>query len=65
MKKIELIVLKLRDFKGIKSQDIQLDGGNAQIFGDNEVGKTTTLMGSYGCYSIKTATTKRTLLSKR
>ena len=45
MKKIELIVLKLRDFKGIKSQDIQLDGGNAQIFGDNEVGKTTTFDG--------------------
>ncbi|MGE8003997.1 hypothetical protein [Lysinibacillus sp. NPDC093216] len=42
MKKIELVVLKLRDFKGIKSLDIQLDGGNAQIFGDNEVGKTTT-----------------------
>lgn len=42
MKKIELVVLKLRDFKGIKSLDIQLDGGNAQIYGDNEVGKTTT-----------------------
>ena len=42
MKKIELVVLKLRDFKGIKSLDIQLDGDNAQIFGDNEVGKTTT-----------------------
>lgn len=42
MKKIELVVMKLRDFKGIKSLDIQLDGGNAQIFGDNEVGKTTT-----------------------
>lgn len=42
MKKIELVVLKLRDFKGIKSLDIQLDGGNTQIFGDNEVGKTTT-----------------------
>ncbi|MFF5816393.1 AAA family ATPase [Lysinibacillus capsici] len=42
MKKIELVVLKLRDFKGIRSLDIQLDGGNAQIFGDNEVGKTTT-----------------------
>lgn len=42
MKKIELVVLKLRDFKGVKSLDIQLDGGNAQIFGDNEVGKTTT-----------------------
>ena len=42
MKKIELVVLKLRDFKGIKSLDIQLEGGNAQIFGDNEVGKTTT-----------------------
>lgn len=45
MKKIELVVLKLRDFKGIKSLDIQLDGGNAQIFGDNEVGKTTTFDG--------------------
>lgn len=42
MKKIELVVLKLRDFKGIKSLDIQLDGGNAEIFGDNEAGKTTT-----------------------
>ncbi|MGY3186489.1 AAA family ATPase [Lysinibacillus sp. TE18511] len=45
MKKIELVVLKLRDFKGIKSLDIQLDGGNAQIYGDNEVGKTTTFDG--------------------
>lgn len=45
MKKIELIVMKLRDFKGIKSLDIQMDGGNAKIFGDNAVGKTTVFDG--------------------
>lgn len=45
MKKIELVVLKLRDFKGIKSLDIQLDGGNAKIYGDNAVGKTTVFDG--------------------
>lgn len=41
MKKIELIVMKLRNFKGIKELDIQVDGGNADIFGDNATGKTT------------------------
>lgn len=45
MKKIELVVLKLRDFKGVKSLDIQLDGGNATIYGDNAVGKTTVFDG--------------------
>lgn len=41
MKKIELIMLKLRDFKGIKSLDIHVDGENARIYGDNATGKTT------------------------
>ncbi|WP_339260897.1 AAA family ATPase [Lysinibacillus sp. FSL K6-3209] len=41
MKKIELVVLKLRNFKGIKELDIQLNGGNAEVFGDNAAGKTT------------------------
>ncbi|AVK84420.1 hypothetical protein C3943_12995 [Lysinibacillus sp. B2A1] len=41
MKKIELIMMKLRDFKGIKSLDIQVDGENARIYGDNATGKTT------------------------
>lgn len=45
MKKIELQVMKLRDFKGIKSLDIQMDGGNAKIFGDNAIGKTTVFDG--------------------
>ena len=45
MKKIELVVMKLRDFKGIKSLDVQIDGGNAKIFGDNAVGKTTVFDG--------------------
>jgi len=41
MKKIELYVLKLRHFKGIKSLDIEVNGENARIYGDNTTGKTT------------------------
>lgn len=41
MKKIELLVMKLRNFKGIKEKDIHLNGNNAEIFGDNAKGKTT------------------------
>lgn len=41
MKKIELVVMKLRNFKGIKEMDIHFNGNNAEIFGDNARGKTT------------------------
>lgn len=41
MKKIELLVVKLRNFKGIKEMDIHFNGSNAEIFGDNAAGKTT------------------------
>lgn len=41
MAKIRLIRLKLKNFKGIKSFELNLDGGNIAIFGDNATGKTT------------------------
>ena len=33
--------LSLRNFKGIKSFDLEPLGFNAQVFGDNAAGKTT------------------------
>ena len=41
MAKIRLIRLKLKNFKGIKSFELNLDGGDIAIFGDNATGKTT------------------------
>ena len=41
MKKIELLVLKLRDFKGAKDLEIKLDGESVKVYGDNGTGKTT------------------------
>ncbi|QKS71689.1 AAA family ATPase [Paenalkalicoccus suaedae] len=41
MKKIKLITMKLRNFKGIKLFELHADGDNARIFGDNATGKTT------------------------
>lgn len=35
--------LRLRNFKGIRSFDLDLDGANAQVFGGNATGKTTLL----------------------
>lgn len=45
MKKIELISLKLTNFKGIQSLEIDVDGVNASVFGDNATGKTTVFDG--------------------
>ena len=33
--------LKLKNFMGIKSLELNLDGKNANIYGDNATGKTT------------------------
>lgn len=41
MKKIELMNLKLQNFKGVQNLSVNLEGGNARIFGDNATGKTT------------------------
>lgn len=41
MKKIELIFIKLRNFKGINQLDVDLKRENARIYGDNATGKTT------------------------
>ena len=41
MKKIELIFIKLRNFKGISKLDVDLKRENARIYGDNATGKTT------------------------
>lgn len=41
MKQIKLVNLKLTNFKGIKSLEVDLKGNNARIYGDNGTGKTT------------------------
>lgn len=38
---MKLIVLRIRNFKGIKSLDIKPDGRSISIYGDNATGKTT------------------------
>jgi DNA repair exonuclease SbcCD ATPase subunit len=38
---VKLLDLKLTNFKGIKSLEINADGENLDIYGDNAVGKTT------------------------
>ena len=38
---LKLQSLKLRNFKIHKDFTLQLDGRNADIYGDNQVGKTT------------------------
>lgn len=41
MKKIELIFIKLRNFKGISQLNVEVKRENARIYGDNATGKTT------------------------
>src|SRR5699024_7379072 len=41
MKTIKLLNLKLTNFKGIKSLDVDLKGNDASVYGDNGTGKTT------------------------
>jgi DNA repair exonuclease SbcCD ATPase subunit len=41
MKKISIKELKIRNFKGIESLEIEPDGRSMSIFGTNETGKTT------------------------
>ncbi|MEG0471301.1 MAG: AAA family ATPase [Solibacillus sp.] len=45
MKKIELVVMKLRNFKGISLLDVDVKRENARIYGDNATGKTTVFDG--------------------
>ncbi|WP_342512834.1 hypothetical protein MKY34_19855 [Sporosarcina sp. FSL K6-1522] len=41
MKEIKLMALALRNFKGVKDLKIELNGGDAKVYGDNATGKTT------------------------
>lgn len=41
MKKIDLIFIKLRNFKGISQLNVEVKRENARIYGDNATGKTT------------------------
>ncbi|WP_153010071.1 hypothetical protein [Sporosarcina koreensis] len=41
MKDIKLINLKLRNFKGVKEFELNANGHDVQVFGDNATGKTT------------------------
>lgn len=45
MKNLKLTNLTLKNFKGIKNFELQADGENARIFGDNATGKTTLFDG--------------------
>lgn len=45
MKNLKLTNLTLKNFKGIKHFELQADGENARIFGDNATGKTTLFDG--------------------
>lgn len=45
MKKIDLIFIKLRNFKGIRQLDVEVNRENARIYGDNATGKTTVFDG--------------------
>src|SRR5690606_7698394 len=41
MKRIELLKLTLRNFKGIREFVLDVGGADASVFGDNAAGKTT------------------------
>ncbi|WP_027339959.1 AAA family ATPase [Halonatronum saccharophilum] len=41
MKRIDLLKLELKNFKGVKNFTLDLQGANAQVFGNNATGKTT------------------------
>lgn len=41
MKKIKLVGLEIRNFKGIKHFALEVNGGNVAVFGENATGKTT------------------------
>ncbi|MGE7022025.1 hypothetical protein [Solibacillus cecembensis] len=45
MRKIELVVMKLRNFKGISLLNVDVKRENARIYGDNATGKTTVFDG--------------------
>ncbi len=45
MKNLKLTNLTLKNFKGIKHFELQAEGENARIFGDNATGKTTLFDG--------------------
>jgi DNA repair exonuclease SbcCD ATPase subunit len=41
--KLSLIALRLKNFKGIKDFELQVNGENASVFGENATGKTSVL----------------------
>lgn len=43
MQEIKLIMMRLRNFKGIRELDIRLDGMDMNIYGDNGTGKTSII----------------------
>ena len=45
MKKLKLMSLQLRNFKGITNFGVTINGGNVNIYGDNGTGKTTLFDG--------------------
>lgn len=45
MKNIQLLNLKLRNFKGIKELQLEMNGGDLKVYGDNATGKTSIFDG--------------------
>lgn len=43
MKEIKILNLKLRNFKGMKNFELNLDGKDVNIYGDNGIGKTSIM----------------------
>lgn len=58
MTNIKLNKLTIRNFKGIKSYELHLDGKNANISGDNGTGKTTLYDAFLWCLFSKDSTNK-------
>lgn len=58
MKRIELERLTLRNFKGIKEFVLAVNGGDADVYGDNATGKTTIFDGFLWCFFGKDSQNK-------
>lgn len=58
MKRIELERLTLRNFKGIKEFVLTVNGGDADVYGDNATGKTTIFDGFLWCFFGKDSQNK-------
>ena len=49
--------MTIENFKGIKSLEVEVNGKNAVVYGDNATAKLASLTPSCGCYSARIAQT--------